>query len=94
MLDLSHQNTRSHFTRDVAGGLAGGHLRKKSQISTPESSNSLCKMTPAQEQAEQGMSAKCVTPKKQTSGSSASNPTYCKSKPPTPKSKAAMSQKE
>ncbi|GFN90861.1 hypothetical protein PoB_001736700 [Plakobranchus ocellatus] len=51
-------------------------------------------MTPAQEQAEQARSAKRVTPKKQTSGSSASTPSHSKSKPATPKSKAAKSQKE
>ncbi|GFN86933.1 PiggyBac transposable element-derived protein 4 [Plakobranchus ocellatus] len=100
---LSHQNARSDFIRDVAGGLAGGHLRRRSQIPTlsrelkfimQATENHIFKMTPAQEQAEQARSAKRVTPKKQTSGSSASTPTHSKSKPAIPKSKAAKSQKE
>ncbi|GFO21547.1 hypothetical protein PoB_004805200 [Plakobranchus ocellatus] len=100
---LSHQNARSDFIRDVAGGVAGGHLRRRSQIPTlsrelkfimQATENRIFKMTPAQEQAEQARSAKRVTPKKQTSGSSASTPTHSKSKPATPKSKATKSQKE
>ncbi|GFN90277.1 PiggyBac transposable element-derived protein 4 [Plakobranchus ocellatus] len=80
---LSHQNARSDFIRDVAGGLAGGHLRRRSQIPTlsrelkfimQATENRIFKMTPAQEQAEQARSVKRVTPKKQTSGSSASTP--------------------
>ncbi|GFO46007.1 PiggyBac transposable element-derived protein 4 [Plakobranchus ocellatus] len=66
---LSHQNARSDFIRDFAGGLAGGHLRRRSQISAlsrelkfimQATENRIFKMTPAQEQAEQARSAKCV----------------------------------